>query len=414
MGSVGTGMAMQLIVAVSGILAARLLGVDDRGRLALLWIVSLASGQMATLGVPSAVAYVVARGADARAVLWRLRSILIAQCAGGALLAATILALVLDDRSGDSLLAAAAVVVIPPVLVLWLTALAVAQGQQRYAVLQRHRVLQALLYVLALAALTVAGEDDLPVVVVAWVATMLIAAAYAWRDCVGTWRIRGPQQTPPQEATPSQLIRFGTRGFLGAFGATEHLMLDQLLIGIALASRDLGLFVAAAAFAGLPRFLGQSVGSVAYPEVARRSTIRAKWAGIVRYVSFAILVLVPVVAVLIATVGELLPFLFGSEFAGAVPVARLLLIAGLLQALRRVASEASRGLGSGVPGALAEGVGVAALVGVAIPLALTDGADGAALGVLIASAAATATLALLLGAARYRSRGRIFVAEESG
>ena len=47
---------------MSGVLAARMLGVTDRGNFAQLWLVAIVLAQLATLSVPAAVTYFVADG----------------------------------------------------------------------------------------------------------------------------------------------------------------------------------------------------------------------------------------------------------------------------------------------------------------------------------------------------------------
>ena len=64
------------------------------------------------------------------------------------------------------------------------------------------------------------------------------------------------------------MLRFGVRSMFSAFGIVEHLQVDQLFTGLLLSASQFGLYAAGTAFANLPRFLGQSVGYVAYPEVS--------------------------------------------------------------------------------------------------------------------------------------------------
>ena len=45
-------------------------------------------------------------------------------------------------------------------------------------------------------------------------------------------------------------------------------MLDQAVVGLFMPPSVLGLYVVAVAFTNLPRFVGQSIGMVAYPTVA--------------------------------------------------------------------------------------------------------------------------------------------------
>jgi O-antigen/teichoic acid export membrane protein len=61
-----------------------------------------------------------------------------------------------------------------------------------------------------------------------------------------------------------------------------------------------------------------------------------------------------VVAGLELVVGGLLPWLFGEEFEDAVPLARILLLSAFFLSLRRVITDAVRGLGRPTVGTVAE------------------------------------------------------------
>ena len=52
LGSLCSAVAIQGLVLVTGVLAARVLGPIDRGHLALIWTVALVLAQFGTLGLP--------------------------------------------------------------------------------------------------------------------------------------------------------------------------------------------------------------------------------------------------------------------------------------------------------------------------------------------------------------------------
>ena len=97
--------------------------------------------------------------------------------------------------------------------------------------------------------------------------------------------------------------------------------------------------------------------------------------------------LIITVAVLAATTLALesvvwfaIPLLFGSEFRDAVPIAQVLLVAGCLFSIKRVAVDLLRGIGNTGSGFRAECVAIAVFAASAVPL--SDGLGG--LGVAIA------------------------------
>jgi O-antigen/teichoic acid export membrane protein len=390
--SVLWGLGLQATVAISGILAARLLGPDDRGRLALLWVVAIAAGQLATLGLPTAITYALGRGSARGDVLGRVRSLLLLQSAvaGAVAIGCGVWIGTADEDTGllAALVVTPAAIAVGPLLL----AVAVAQGEQRATLVQLARSGQAIAYAGALLVLVAVGTDaSVAGVGVVWSATLVLATVVLW-----VLILRRPSREPAAGVeTPSRraMLRFGLLGMFGAIGAAEHLMLDQLLFGLLLTPREFGYLVAGAAFANLPRFLGQSLGLVAYPDVAgagdraRAVARRHLLAGsaVVGGATLGVLALVPVA----------LPLLFGEPFRPAVDAALLLVAAGGLHALRRIGSEVTRGLGR--PGVGSVGEASFLVVGLTLGiLLLDDGAVGAAAGLLAGTAVGLAVVVVAI------------------
>ncbi len=116
-------------------------------------------------------------------------------------------------------------------------------------------------------------------------------------------------------------------------------------------------------------------------------------------------------ALIVATVGLLelsLPFLielfFGSEFLGAVPIGRILLVAGAALALKRLFTSLARGFGRPGYGSLAEVVNLVGFLGALGTGALLGGltAESVAFSVLVGAG----TSVFFLGAALIRIRVR--------
>ena len=80
MSTIGTGVAGQLAVLVSGVAAARALGVQDRGHQALIALIAPMVVMLGTGGVPLAVTYYLAQGrGGVRPVLRSLRPLIAGQ-----------------------------------------------------------------------------------------------------------------------------------------------------------------------------------------------------------------------------------------------------------------------------------------------------------------------------------------------
>ncbi len=170
------------------------------------------------------------------------------------------------------------------------------------------------------------------------------------------------------------------------------------MVGLFLTPAALGLYVVGLALSNLPRFIGQAVGTVAFPQVASRPSLGAARRTMWRLVVLTVALSAAVVAVLEALAGRLVPLFFGNEFEGAVPLARILLLAGLFLSARRVLTDAARGAGYVSLGNLGEAVSWGVLVPAMAVLAPASGARGVALALAISAAASlvamVATVAL--------------------
>jgi len=148
--------------------------------------------------------------------------------------------------------------------------------------------------------------------------------------------------------------RFGARGFLGSNSPLNTFRLDQMVIGLSLTPVALGISVSALSFTSLPKFVAQSLASVA-PYIAnsgdRKLASKTMWRF---FVATSINLLV---AMLIALAAEplVLP-LFGDAFLDSVPVVQILLVSAVVIGARRVLSEGMRAMGFPGVGSTAEAV----------------------------------------------------------
>lgn len=390
-GSVATGFVLQATIVVSGVLAARLLGVEDRGHLALLWIIALILAQLGSLGVPSAVTYFIAEGRVApHRMMRRVGGLAGIQAAGLLCVHALVLWIVLRDRASDVQVAGVITLAVPPAGVAHQYGLAMLQGGQRFGAYNALRFAPILFYSLGLAVVFGIGSASLVDVTAVWAGATticcLITLAVAWRVTR-----HGPSDQGPEAPTTREAVGFGARALLGTFSGFEQLQLDQAVAGALLSTHALGLYAVAIAFSNLPRLIGTSIGIVAFPAIAGAvgaARIRQLW----RHVAIAAVACGSVVLALEAMLPTLVLFFFGREFEAATGVAQLLLVAGLLQALRRVLSDGMRGAGYPTIGTVAEVVAWVVFLPAAAVLSAAHGLEGLAVGVLLGSGASLAMI----------------------
>jgi O-antigen/teichoic acid export membrane protein len=342
-GSLATAVAAQVLLVASGVLVARLLGPTDRGHLAFLLLVPVIIVKLGGLGIPLAVTYEAARTpAAAPAMLAGLRRVIALQCAAMLLAHAVAVLLVIKGESTGLVVAGLLTLGLTPAMMVTEYALSMLQGLRLFGAFNTLRLLPVALYSLGVVAAFAVGVESLPAVAAVWSG----ATRYAVR---AVRKAPGGEPMPPLRA----MTAFGLRALLGSASPVETFRLDQAVIGLFLAPIALGYYVAALSFTNLPRFLAQSLGMVATPHVATRNgrdAVREAW----RFVGVALVMSAAVVAGLELVVGGLLPWLFGEEFEDAVPLARILLLSAFFLSLRRVITDAVRGLGRPTVGTVAE------------------------------------------------------------
>lgn len=400
LGSLGSAVATQGFVLVTGILAARLLGPIDRGHLALIWTVTLVLSQLGTLGLPLAVTYEIAGGrATALSLLRDLGASVRRQIALVTALQALLILVLVATTSTPGGAACLSVAVVPASLVQSFV-IAALQGAQRFREYNLLRLVSVAVYAVVLLVLAIIGSPDLMMVTAAWVASWLVAgvATVLLARRVFVDDISGGAAVAT--ASPAALRRFGLRGLFGWVSPTETLRVDQLVVGLVLSAYDLGLYVAALAITNLPRFLAQAVGSVAYPRVAAEPDIVSQRRRMWRYMGLGTSVSAVIASLLAVAADPLVRLAFGDTFEGAVGPLRILLFATVILCARRVLSDAMRGAGFAGATSRAEAASWLSLVPTLPLLGLVYGLAGVSVALCIAYLVSLCTLLWATAASR--------------
>lgn len=382
--TVSTAFYGQAAVLVSGVIAARILGVEARGQLALLWIVALVLTQVGLLGLPLAVTYWIARQpASARAIVRLLVCPAVLQAVMLVGTQAVVLYLVMGGEERAVRVAGLYTLGVIPALLAHQYARALLQGQRRFLAFNIVRTLPGSFYTVAIVILFVSSDGDLPTVALVWTSAYIVGAVVS----LGYALCGLPSDADVPHDAPSriEMIRFGLTAMLGSASPLDTFQLDQAVVGFFISPVALGLYVVAVAFTNLPRFVAQSVGFVAFPYVAARSDVSAARRTMWRFAGLALLACGVMVAALEGLADQLVPLFFGPEFSASTAILRILLVSALLAGLRRVLADGARGAGRPGLGTLAEVVSWASLLLVLPFLASTAGVEGVALALVISS-----------------------------
>ena len=423
-GTISAGIVIQLTLIVTGVLLARALGPEDRGHLALLVLVAAIVSGLGPMGVPYALSYTLARvpqrGAD---VIGELRKAIAIQlvaaigCAGVAVAALT------ASRPGYVQAGALMILVAVPSSMVQSYGLGALQGLRRFRAFNLLRVAPNAAFAVSATVLFVADVRGLIEFAFAYGVSRALFApitlATAWRNAMAAQRGDGTEVP-----ATSWMLRFGRRSMFGGTPVVEAYRVDQAIVGLFLPPVALGIYVVALALTNLPRFIARSVGMVATPSVAGRSTQRLARRATWRFSWLAIPLYLPIIVALWLAAPTLIEFFFGAEFAEAAPITRLLLVATALYCARRVLIDAARGAGYPGLGSVAE---IAALVSVValsaafVPLWDTDGvayamigSSAIALGVMIVGLLLPSARRAVPGAGWLETRGPLEARAEGG
>lgn len=326
---------VQAMILVTGIISARLLGVEGRGQVALVAAVSVLAARLTMAGsLPVAVSSLLAReGMTARDGLrpflprWSWWALVPSALAGG------YLAWLLREESAflQGGLAIVVALVTYSTIVAGLVGSSV-QGELAPAgtVVRGALQLQAPTFLLLVAAALVGWIDD----AVTFGAVMVVGG---FLGCAWAARLLQPPRGVPSTITGRDLRKVTADNYLNSVGVLSSIGLDRNLVGAWLGTAQLGLYSAGTAFATLSTIIGNAVASLLLPRLSAASARPEEQARLIRsWLPLTAGLIAVLVASLELLVEPIIRIAFGEEFLPAVEVARWLLVADGLLGFRRV------------------------------------------------------------------------------
>lgn len=334
----GVNVVLVLLSFASGPILARALGADGRGQLAAILVPLTIGPWLLDLGMGAYVARQSARHTHLGVILGSMAPI--------SLVAPMVVVLLSADIANEIGQGRPVVerslrigLLFMPIAVLCTTAMGALWGQQRWRVHSLIRVIPPAGGTAGYVALLALGQLTVQNAVV--VSLLAFAAGYlplgvTFRR-VGRWRF--------DRRTSGEGFRFGIRSWLGTVASVSNARLDQLLMAVVVSSRELGLYAVAVSVAYLTASFISAVATALFPRVAQGDE------DIVSRASRISVLLVVVASLIVAAVTPVaIPFVFGSDFEPAVPMAMVLLLGGFLVAIHQVLGSALAAVGR--PGAV--------------------------------------------------------------
>lgn len=396
--TLGTQLSIQATGLVTGILVARLLGPAGRGELVAImaWVSMIV--YLGTCGLPAAFTYAGARephrvrqllanGALAVLVQWPMLF----------LIGWVVLAPVFAKQGTQAFdLSLYYMCVYIPLHLLVLYVSAVLQGAGRYRGFNLVRLCAPLSYLLGLLALLFIGQVTVAAALQVHLLSNLLTLALSLAFISTLVRQRGQDQAILDVAGLWRDARYGISAHLGTLQPFNGLRIDVLLLTLLLPIHDLGLYTAALAGAGLIKAQGMALGMVVMPEVARLPDPEAQRRLVLRFGGLSLLLGGATAAIVLVWAGPLIELVYGRAFEGAVPALRLLVLAAVAASLYRVLADGLRGMGRPLRGTTAELASLAVGIPAIFFLVPSNGAQGGAIAVGLASMAALSVAAVTL------------------
>ena len=345
---VGGTLATQVMALGTGIVTARLLGVEGRGQVALVMAVATLVARL-TLGgsLPVAVAQLLARdrlpaktAMRRLAARWALLGTLPSAVAGGYLY------LVLDDVEPGLRLGLALGVAAAAYLVMSTNLLGAAlQGELASVtrLISGGLLLQAPFFVVMVAAFLSGWTGSSGDVVLIYVVSSVIGLLLCWRLLK-----RQPVDRDHPGLDRREVRRLTRANYVNAIGTIDGVGLDRNLVGALLGTVSLGLYSAATAVANFSTMVGTATATVLLPRLAAAHDKPEEQARLLRlWLPAAAGLIVFVVAALQLVLAPVIELAFGSAFTPAIACARWLVVADGLLGFRRILIAVLQARGQG-------------------------------------------------------------------
>ena len=294
---------------ISAPILAQTLGAFERGQVGAATAPLLLAASAATLGLPEAVTFFVARGGGKRS--GRLVAKAIGMVAVAGILSSLLLyvlapALASGDPKVEGLIRLSLLMVIPSLALIVLRG--VSAGRGRWGLIAVERAIGSGMRLVAVVVLALLGQ------LTPLTATLVIATS-TWIGIVaylGLLNRSAPAER--SETTAREALSFGARVWFGSLAGVLLSRVDQLLVAPLSNASELGIYVVAVSIAELVLVFNNAVRDVYFAEESREPDME-RVARAARLSTIATLVLACVVG-LVSTWG--IPVLFGHEFAPAV------------------------------------------------------------------------------------------------
>ena len=363
--NLGASLMIQLLNMISGVELARGLGVTGRGELAAAMLWPTVIGLIGVLGLEESVTFHVARARDRSEVgrlLGSALSIASIQSIVFTIITLAAVPIALQRHSSVTITAGLIYSGFIAINTFGVAMNGMLNGVHRYNSYNAARLSIGVAVVVAQTALLATGTFSVTVIAATIMGCYIVCFLF---DVVLTWRAR-PGRLRSDRATMRRLIGYGVRSATSNTSSFLNQRLDQLVISVFLAARQLGIYVVAVTFTLFTPLIGASIGVAALPNMARLRTAKEQALLARRLVSGALFASIVVSLPIIAFAPVWIHLFFGSAFAVGANITRVTAVASISFSTTRALEGVLRGVGRPLDAGIAE---VIALAGTVISLA---------------------------------------------
>lgn len=356
--TLGTTVAIQLLGIVTGALLARMLGVSGRGTLTALLLWPSLICYLGDIGGPTAYVYLAAGGVDRiRTLIKNVAGIVVAQSLILVVLGVPIVLAGLRRYGDIAWIGVAFLTLFVPLnlLVRYLNSLN--QGSGNFKAFNLVRIGIQIVNLIGIIALFVGGSRDFGPVLLVMLASNAVVAALLLKQyplpLSGLLALR--------RSTLNEIFSYGLRAHLGNLTLVDSLQVDLAIVVALLGAWDAGMYTVALSAALVVRAQGSALGMVTLASVAAAESTASRQEAAGSILRVGLILHGLTAAFIIISAGILVPFIYGSRFAPAVPIVRILALAMVAASIRQIVGDCLRGYGRPLDGTLAEVTGWAVL-----------------------------------------------------
>jgi O-antigen/teichoic acid export membrane protein len=345
--------AILLLNVFTGVASARLLGPQGRGQLQALILWPSVLIMLATMGINQAIVFHVGKRQFEVSEVWTGTLVIgLAQSALVILAGIMLLPEALRNYPGFVRQYALIYLMFAPIIIVGGYPANILQGKLDMASFNLVRCMPGFVYALGLAALASLRRGSVGEVVAFQLLGPVVGASVAYGLLLKQERLR----LAWNRGAALSLSKFGFKTQFESVNSYINQRVDQLLLSLFVAPRELGLYVVAVTLASAIGFFPQAMGIVTLASGSNLPPPQARQAISVSF-RLSLVWLLLLCSGIFIVAPQLIVFFFGPKFAGSILACRILLPGTAFLGLRQVLYEGARALGKPAVPSYAESFG---------------------------------------------------------